>query len=362
MVVVCRSTKQAHFVACSESISASEVADLYMTNIFRLHGLPIDFISDRGTHFGSKFWNCFFSILGVKIKLSTSFHPQTDGQTERTNQVLEQFLRCFINYQQDDWSDLLPLAEFAYNNTIHTAIGCSPFFANYGLNPRMDLEFQDIDSADVPTAQQRAIRMADIHKEMVTHLEKARSNMQKFSDPNRQQPATFQVGDMVWLSRKNINTIKNINKLDSTKIGPYKVIRNIKNISYELDLPNTMKQHPVFHVSLLSAYIPNTIPHRVIMPPPPVQLDGEIQYELDSINDMRIRNHKIQYLVRWKGYTAESDSWEDAMEFEQDNTKDSIDNFLARYPSKKALLSDPRLQQPINRRSHKKPRRSTVRA
>ena len=114
-VVVDRLTKMAYFVPCNKSVTGEEAARLFLENVYKYHGLPDDIISDRGTQFTSKFWQSLFKILQVKIKLSSAYHPQTDGQTERVNQVLEQFLRCSINYHQDNWVDLLPIAEFAYN-------------------------------------------------------------------------------------------------------------------------------------------------------------------------------------------------------------------------------------------------------
>ena len=140
-VVVCRFTKQAHFIPCKESMSSSDLADLYINNIFKLHGLPDDIESDRGTVFRSKFWLSLLESLKIKSKLSTAFHPQTDGQTERVNQSIEQYLRCYTNFSQDDWSRLLPHAEFAYNNTMSSTTKVSPFFANLGFHPRMEYCF-----------------------------------------------------------------------------------------------------------------------------------------------------------------------------------------------------------------------------
>ncbi len=137
-VVVDRLTKIAHFIPCHKTVTGEETARLFIDNVYRLHGLPNDIISDRGTQFTSKFWQSLFKILGVDIKLSSAYHPQTDGQTERVNQVLEQYLRCTINYHQDNWVDLLPLAEFAYNNTLQGSTQQTPFFANYGHHPRFD--------------------------------------------------------------------------------------------------------------------------------------------------------------------------------------------------------------------------------
>src|SRR4051794_19521962 len=138
-VVVDRLTKMVHFIPYRKSISGEETAKLFLDNMYRYHGLPDDIISDRGSQFISRFWRSLFEILKVDIKLSSAFHPQTDGQTERVNQVLEQYLRCTINYQQDDWTLYLPLAEFAYNNSIHASTQQTPFYANYGYHPKLDL-------------------------------------------------------------------------------------------------------------------------------------------------------------------------------------------------------------------------------
>jgi len=140
LVVVDRLTKMAHFTPCSKSITTEEITQLILDGIVRLHGLPEEIVSDRGPQFASKFWHRLFELLGVDIRLFSTFHLETDGQTERTNQTLEQYLHCTVNYQQDDWLDLLSQAEFAYNNTTHASTGISPFFANYGFHPRFSLE------------------------------------------------------------------------------------------------------------------------------------------------------------------------------------------------------------------------------
>ncbi len=140
LVVVDRLTKMAHFTLCYKSITVEETTQLILDGIVRLHGLPKEIVSDRSPQFASKFWRRLFELLGVDIWLSLAFHPETDGQIERTNQTLEQYLRYTMNYQQGDWLDLLSQAEFAYNNTTHASTGISPFFANYGFHPRFSLE------------------------------------------------------------------------------------------------------------------------------------------------------------------------------------------------------------------------------
>ena len=133
MVFVDRFSKQAHFVPYKEDgFGAIELAAMFRQNVMRLHGIPADIVSDRGSIFTSNFWRAFLQNLGTKPNFSTAFHPQTDGQTERVNQVLEQYLRTFCSYSQDNWAALLDLAEFTYNNAAHTSTGLSPFEANHG--------------------------------------------------------------------------------------------------------------------------------------------------------------------------------------------------------------------------------------
>ena len=123
MVVQDRLTKMVHFIPCKETITAKETAELFMHQVGRLHGLPQAIVSDRGPQFRSKFWHALWARLGVKTALTTAYHPQANGQVERVNQTLEQYLRCFSTYNQDDWTELLPTAELAFNNSAHSVTG-----------------------------------------------------------------------------------------------------------------------------------------------------------------------------------------------------------------------------------------------
>src|SRR3978361_4553 len=131
-VVVDQLTKQRHLVPCHTTVDARDLADLFLQNVFRLHGLPLTITSDRGPQFASAFWHRLCARLGIQPRLSTAFHPQTDGQTERINAIMEQYLRAHVNYLQDDWAEWLPFAEFAVNNQASETTAVSPFFANHG--------------------------------------------------------------------------------------------------------------------------------------------------------------------------------------------------------------------------------------
>jgi hypothetical protein len=129
----------AHFCPTTTKVTAEDTAQLYLQYVFKHHGLPDDIVSDRGTQFTSRFTARLLDLCKIHSNKSTVFHPQSDGQTERVNQVLEQYLRIFCDYQQDNWHELLPLAEFAYNNAKHASTQVSPFFANYGRHPRFSV-------------------------------------------------------------------------------------------------------------------------------------------------------------------------------------------------------------------------------
>jgi transposase InsO family protein len=193
LVVVDRLTKMAHFLPCQKTINAEETATLLLHEVFKLHGLPEDITSDRGPQFASKFWARLFELLGAKINLSSAYHPQTDGQSERVNQVLEQYLRCFIDHQQSNWSELLPLAELAYNNSRHASTRQTPFFANYGYHPRF--EIQSPTTPMVPSAESRVAQIQKIHHHLVTELTKAQQRA--ISNHPRSKPGSVSPGSPI---------------------------------------------------------------------------------------------------------------------------------------------------------------------
>ena len=311
-VIICRLSKLSHFIPCRESMDATELADLFVREVFRLHGAPRDVISDRGSTFVSAFFTNFLKRLDITPHASTAYHPQTDGQTERTNQTVEDYLRCFTSYQQDDWADHLPLAEFAYNNHKSASSQISPFFATYGFHPHA--EPTTASNGTVPAADQRADSLLTIHKELQAELTHARADFtSQYNKHVQKHPESFKPGTLVWLRRRNIKTRRPSDKLDYRKIGPFKIKAARGPRAFELDLPPTLSRlHPVFHVSLLEPYHdPTQIAGRLAPPPPPLHLDDEATplLRVDSILDCRRIGQRLEYLVRWKDHDTADDSY-----------------------------------------------------
>ena len=310
MVVVDRLTKMAHFVPCLETQTTAEFAKLYFGNIFKLHGLPDDIVSDRGPHFRSEFWKQLTTQCNITRKLSTAYHPETDGQTERTNQTLETYLRMYCNYKQDDWTSWLPIAEFAYNNATHTATKLSPFYANVGYHPLHEIRRAPEESF--------GNHINEIQEQLRKNLAQAQENAKRFADRKRREIQPLAIGSQVFLSTKNLNTTRPTKKLDYKHVGPFKVIDHRENKVYKLDLPHTMRVHPWFHPSLLTPKGEDDIPGRRSEPPPPVIIEDQEQYEVKQILDQRKRNRNTEYLIAWEGYGPEFNTWEKATTIEED--------------------------------------------
>ena len=329
LVIVDRFTKIARYVPVRKTIDAPELADTLIKAWVKDFGLPDSIVSDRGSVFTAKFWSSLCYYLKIKRRLSTAFHPQTDGQTERQNQTLEQYLRAFTNYQQDDWADLLPLAEFAYNNSHHASLGTSPFYALMGLHPSFSTT-QEEPLVDTPAAAERVRILTDLRTALTTNLEEARTHQSRYYNIKR-KPRTYQVGDRVWLNAKNIRTRRPSRKLDYKQLGPFTITEAVGSGAYRLKLPPSLGAlHPVFLVVLLEPY---TAPPDGNPPaPPPVEVQGEEEYQVESILDSRRRGGQVQYLVRWQGYSPEHDGWEPASHLHHAaaHTKE----FHRRYPTK----------------------------
>jgi hypothetical protein len=333
LVTVDRFTKMAHFSATKTTADATDVARLFLQDVYRLHGLPVDIVSDRDKIFTSNFWRHLLALLGVEPNLSTAFHPQTDGQTERVNQVLEQYLRIFCNYQQDNWQELLPLAEFAYNNSVHASTSKTPFLANYGCCPNSvtTVTPRALSSAN-PAADDLIKSLHAVHKQLALDLAEASATQARFYDRKVKEAPPFKVGDQVWLLRRNIKTARPSDKLDHKRLGPYPITDKIGKAAFRLQLPASMRIHPVFHVSLLEPVRPNDIPGRIQDPPPPVVVDDHEEFEVEEILDSRVRYGKLQYFVHWKDWPISSRTWEPQEHLA--NAPDLVNAFHRTYPSK----------------------------
>jgi len=203
ILVVCdRFSKMAHFIATTEKTTAEGLTRLFRDQVWKLHGLPESIISDRGVQFAAGMMKELNKLLGIQTKLSTAYHPQTDGQTERINQELEQYLRVFIDHRQEQWLDWLGTAEFAYNNKIHVATKASPFKVNYGQDPRMGFEGRRKGKHEA--AGRFVEKMKKIQEEAKATLGKAQEEMKKFADRKQGKGKEYRVGDLVLLSTKDL--------------------------------------------------------------------------------------------------------------------------------------------------------------
>ncbi|MBW0564187.1 hypothetical protein O181_103902 [Austropuccinia psidii MF-1] len=218
LVVVDRFSKMAIFIPTYSTITALDLAQIFISHVFSKHGLPISIVSDRGSLFVSSFWTQLCQQLKISRDLSTSFHIETDGETERVNQILEQYLRMYVSYHQDDWNTWLPLAEFAYNNAEHSSTKHSPFFTIYGINTSFDSTqiYQDTPAGNLSTILQ------SVQQAVKEELESSIKHFKKYVDRNREIPPDFQPGYKVWLASKNIKTTRPTKKLSEGFLGPLK--------------------------------------------------------------------------------------------------------------------------------------------
>ena len=302
LVVVDKLTKYAHLIPCNESFNARQTAWIVLDRVIRHHGIPESVTSDRDKIFTSNFWQTLMNEMGTKLKLSTAYHPQTDGQTERTNQTLEQYLRHYVTYSQRNWVQLLPTAELALNNGTSSTTGETPFFANYGRHPNL------FNAPRKSPQAEAALREVSGLKRMHEELSKSIEYQQRRNEPNankkRKKEPQLKEGDKVYLLTKNLKTSRKCKKLDHKKVGPFRIERKISNVNYKLDLPKGTRIHPVFHVSLLEPAHPETPAQDK-----PPRLSSQDEYEVEKVIDYDKESQ--QYLVRWKGYDQDEDTWHD---------------------------------------------------
>lgn len=317
-----RLSKQVHFAPTTKTVNAPQLAKIFRKTIYSVgHGIPRVIITDRDERFLSHFWRSFFDLLGTQLRFTTAYHPQTDGQSERTNRILEEYLRHFINPLQDNWDEYLDLAEFAINDSVQTSTGYSPFHMTYGQNPVSAIDLS-IPSA-VPAADDYAAEIKDLVDHAKIKLQEASLRQAIYANKTRRD-VLFQVGDKVKLATTNLKLPSTMSKKFAPKfIGPFAVEKVINPVVYKLKLPNSLSRiHPVFHVSLLQPWRVDEefLDHRAPAPAPPVYVDDN-QWYVEALLDKRERrigkNKIIEYFVRWKDYGPEDDEWVRATNIEQ---------------------------------------------
>jgi hypothetical protein len=309
-------SKMVHLAPTKTTASAPDTARIFFDQVIKLHGLPKSIVSDRDAKFTSKFWKSVFHTMGTKLAMSTAFHPQTDGQTERANRTLEDMLRAFVSYRQNDWDLFLPTAEFACNNAPNASTGMSPFRVNYGRDPYNPYAAITKIPDEIPASADFLEGLANSTKIATDALALAKANQERNANKSRRD-VSFEVNDRVLLSANHINlasqALRPTKKLQHRFIGPYRIIQKISAVAYKLELPDSLRIHPVFHVSLLRPYHdPTSFPDRTLPPPPPppVTIDEATEYVVEKILDHRTRRHRLEYLVKWEGYPDYDASWE----------------------------------------------------
>ncbi|GJP46788.1 hypothetical protein CLOM_g6031 [Closterium sp. NIES-68] len=292
LVVIDKFSKMRHFIPTHTTARTEETAQLFVRHIISQHGIPTTLISDRDPKFTSKFWKELMSLLGTKLAMSSAYHPQTDGQTERLNQIVEQLLRAACKDDISKWDLHLPVLEFAYNNATHAATGQTPFFLCYGRHPLTPQK--PTTSATVQPAHDFITTMHQLWDRTHKRLLDIQQQQKRQADRHR-----------------NDHTI------------------TVTPVTFRLRLPATWKIHNAFHVQLLKPYQdPNTIfVGRQPPPPPPVLVQNEPEYEVESVlAHRRRRNGTVELLIRWKGYDPSEDSW--VPESDMGNSRHPLHDYL----------------------------------
>jgi hypothetical protein len=315
VVFVDKLSKMVHYAPCTTTVDAPSLAKIFFHEVVRLHGVPNILISDRDPRFTSHFWTALWKELGTKLNMSTSHHPQTDGQTENANRTLENTLRSYVSYHQDDWDERLTAAEIAVNNSNHSSTGFTPYYLNSGQHPRLPLT-SITDITNVPAVQFMLHGLSDDLVRAEQRLLAAQRVQSEHANKKRRD-VVFKKGDQVWLSTAHLNLGDRVRKLTPKYTGPF-IVEEVKSpVTYKLTLPPSLSRiHNVFHSSQLKPYYVDDgqyIGRPRISRPPPEIIDGEEEWEVEQILDHRTRrigrSTVVEYLVKWLGYPDSDNSW-----------------------------------------------------
>ncbi|GJX45045.1 putative reverse transcriptase domain-containing protein [Tanacetum coccineum] len=324
-VIVDRLTKSAHFLPMKETDSTEKLTRLYMKEIVARHGIPVSIISDRDSHFTSRVWKSLHEALGTQLNLSTAYHPQTDGQSERTIQTLEDMLRaCVIDFG-NGWDRHLPLVEFSYNNSYHTSIKAAPFEALYGRKCHSPVCWAEVGEAQLTRPEIIHETTEKIFK-IRDRMQAARNRQKSYAD-RRRRPLEFEVGDKVMLKVAPWNGVMRFGKrgkLNPRYIGPFRIIERIGPVAYRLELPQELSRvHNVFYVCNFKKYLSDDT---LVIPLEEIQLDDKLNFVEEPVEIMdrevkQLKRSRIPIVkVCWNARRGPEYTWE------------REDQFKSKYP------------------------------
>jgi hypothetical protein len=295
-------TRAALFLPCKTNITGAEIAQLYFDNVYRWFGLPKRIISDRDPRFTSSFATELVKAIQAQRNLSTAYHPQTDGLTERKNQWVEQYLRLFAADTQDDWDRWLTIATVVHNSWPNATTKVAPSQALLGYLPNLTGTRIKTPNETISQRQEQAEKWRIKAKEALNQ------------SANQKPAEQYTVGDKVWLENKNLTLTHGTRKLHPRRHGPFDITKQISPVAYKLKLPMAWTIHDVFHASLLRPYKETEQKGANYTRPPPDLVQGEAEYEVEAIINHRYqgRNRALQYLLKWKGYPDADNTWEPA--------------------------------------------------
>jgi len=314
-VIVDRLTKSAHFLAIKETDKFDTLAKLYIKEIVSKHGVPVSIISDRDSRFTSGFWRAFQKAFGTRLDMSTAFHPQTDGQSERTIQTLEDMLRACALEFGGNWDVHLPLVEFSYNNSYHTSIKMAPFQALYGRKCRSPLAWAEVGESQL-IGPEIVVETTDVIAKVKKQLIVARDRQKSYADVRR-RPLEFEIGDFVLLRVspwKGVIRFVKRGKLAPRYIGPYEILERVGSVAYRLKLPQELSGvHDVFHVSNLRKCLVDPSDH---VPMDEIQVDQKLNFvekpiEILDRDVKKLKNKRFTIVkVRWQSKRGPEFTWE----------------------------------------------------
>jgi transposase InsO family protein len=337
LVIVDRFCKDFEAIACHKTAKAADLCQLFHDEWITRYGIPDSIVSDRGPQFRSDVWAEFSRIYGTKVHLSTARHPQTDGQTERANGWLDEKLRPYLNYKQDNWKLLLRSLAGAYQKLPNEALGgVSSFHVRYGYEPRMSYDWEKPHptpkdpnwGASRRTAEEAARRQADIWAWAHTALMESRQRMKTQADKHRRE-VDFGEGDYVMVSTKGWKTDRPSKKHDKLWEGPFPIIEKV-GTAFRVLLPDQIKVYNVFHPEKLRKHPMNPLPGQRQDAAEPIKVDEEYEYELDKIIDCRLFRKRLQYKASWVGWDPD-DTWYPARDFK--NSPYAIRTYHEEHPN-----------------------------